>query len=398
MRIVMKFGGSSVADVEKIRAVAKRIKDKKDAGYEVVVVVSAMGKQTDALIKMAQEFTRDPSDREMDVLLSTGEQQSMAYLVLALHELGLGALSLTGWQAGIRTFGNHQANRIDNIPVGRIEYHLKQGEVVVVAGFQGINEFNDITTLGRGGSDTSAVALAVTLDCGVEINTDVDGIYSVDPRHFADARKLDVLTYEETLEMASLGASVIEPRSVELAMRFNIPMEIRHSFKDVSGTKITQEANMLEETRLNNVSIMDNVIMVGVKNLGYNAAELFTKLAGAGINVDVITQSSSHDLSFTIQEKDLERLKNLIKTVPHDELEIKDGVIKLSIVGNAMRTQPGVAARAFELFVEAGVEFYQVSTSEISISFIIDSQNQEVMMHKMIDAFKINQSEEGVYV
>lgn len=392
-RIVMKFGGSSVADIEKIKKVAQRIYDKKQEGYEVVVVVSAMGKQTDALIKMAQSFTADPSDREMDVLLSTGEQQSMAFLVLALHDLGLGALSLTGWQAGIKTVGNHQANRIDTIPVERIERHLTYGDVVVVAGFQGINEFNDITTLGRGGSDTSAVALAVVLGCGVEINTDVKGIYSVDPRKFPNARKLDTLTYDETLEMASLGTTVIEPRSVELASRYEVPMEIRHSFIEEKGTMILKEAPMLEETRLSNVSVVEDVVIISIKNLQINAAELFTKLAMAGINVDVISQNMTHDISFTIQKKDLERLKLRLESIPFENLELKEGVVKLSIIGNAMRTKPGVAAQAFELFYKEGVEFYQVSTSEISISFILDETHKDKMVNLMMDAFKIN--EEG---
>lgn len=390
-RIVMKFGGTSVETPEKIKAVADRILSQKKAGYEIVVVVSAMGKQTDALIEMAKQFSNDPSDREMDVLLSTGEQQSMAFLVLALHNLGLKAKSLTGWQAGIRTFGNHQANRIDSIPIARLEQHLSEGEIVVVAGFQGINENDDITTLGRGGSDTSAVALAITLKCPVQINTDVNGIYSVDPRVFRDARKLDHLTYEETLEMAALGASVIEPRSVELAARYEVPMEIRHSFIDTQGTIITKEVPMLEETRLSNVSVVDDVVMVGIEKLEITAAALFTKLALAGINVDVISQSLTHDISFTIEAKDLKRLQNRLESVPYEKLNIKDGVVKLSIIGNAMRTQPGVAARAFELFVEKEVEFYQVSTSEISISFIIDAIHKETMMRKMIETFKINE-------
>lgn len=386
-RIVMKFGGSSVASVDKMKQVAMRIKDKQDAGYEVVVVVSAMGKLTDELIRNAREITPDPSDREMDVLLSTGEQQSIAYLVMTLHSLGIKSLSLTGWQAGIRTSGTHQKNRIASIPKTRLEQHLSQKEVVVVAGFQGINEFNDITTLGRGGSDTTAVALAVSLNCPVEINTDVKGIYSVDPRVFENARKLEELTYEETLEMASLGASVIEPRSVELASNYNIPMEIRHSFIEESGTKIMKQTSMLEETRLSNVSVVDNVVIINVENLKMNPAQLFSELANHGINVDVISQNMNHDISFTIQKDDLARLESILKD---EKFTTKGDVVKLSIIGNAMRTQPGVAAKAYEIFYENGLQFYQVSTSEISISFIIDNENKMLIMEKMIEAFNIN--------
>lgn len=389
-RIVMKFGGTSVSSIDKMKQVAQRIKDKKDEGYEVVVVVSAMGKLTDELVAKALEISSDPSDREMDVLLSTGEQQSMAFLVMALHELNLKATSLTGWQAGIKTSGLHQKNRIASIPKTRIENHLEKGDVVVVAGFQGINEFNDITTLGRGGSDTTAVALAVSLNCGVQINTDVKGIYSVDPRIFKSARKLDVLTYQETLEMASLGASVIEPRSVELASHYKIPMEIRHSFIEESGTRIMENSQMLETTRLSNVSVVDDVVIINIKSLKQNPASLFSNLAKEGINVDVISQNVDHDISFTIHHSDLNRLKKILLDETFDTI---DKVVKLSIIGNAMRTQPGVAARAYEIFYENEIRFYQVSTSEISISFIIDESNKKIMMEKMIEAFNINNNE-----
>ncbi|NLW15198.1 MAG: aspartate kinase [Erysipelothrix sp.] len=386
-RIVMKFGGTSVESIEKMKRVAKRIEEKKQEGYEVVVVVSAMGKQTDELVRKAFEISKDPSDREMDVLLSTGEQQSMAFLVMALHELNLKAISLTGWQAGIKTTGSHQKNRIASIPVERLEEHLNNGEVVVVAGFQGINEYNDITTLGRGGSDTSAVALAVSLKCSVEINTDVMGIYSVDPRVFKNARKLDELTYDETLEMASLGASVIEPRSVELASYYNVPMEIRHSFENQSGTRIMRETSMLEETRLSNVSVVEDVVIVNITALQTQPAQLFTELAHVGINVDVISQNMNHDISFTINKQDITRLE---KTLKDETFTLKDGLVKLSIIGNAMRTQPGVAARAYEIFSENEISFYQVSTSEISISFIIDENHKQIIMEKMIEVFNIN--------
>ena len=389
-RIVMKFGGSSVADKEKMLKVAQRIKDKRDLGYDVVVVVSAMGKLTDELIKKALDINPNPSDREMDVLLSTGEQQSIALLVMALHSIGLDAISLTGWQAGIRTRGNHQANRINSIPLERLEEDLNNGNVVVVAGFQGINEDNDITTLGRGGSDTSAVALAVTLKCGVEINTDVDGIYSADPRRYPNARKLSLLTYDETLEMASLGAGVIEPRSVELASRYNIPMEIKHSFKNEPGTRIVKEIDMLEETRLSNISVVEDVVIIRIDNLKNNAAQLFTKLAQGGINVDVISQNMNHDISFTIGRKDISRLQSILESIEFEDVNIIEEVEKVSIIGNAMRTQPGVAARAFELFDALNISFYQVSTSEISISFIVDKINTQKITELMIQTFRIN--------
>lgn len=391
-RIVMKFGGSSVASIEKLKKVAARIKEKVDEGFQVVVVVSAMGKQTDELIARALEISDNPSAREMDVLLSTGEQQSTAFLAMALHMIGLDAISLTGWQAGIKTEKSHSRSKILDIPINRIEKHLNDNKVVVVAGFQGINEFNDITTLGRGGSDTSAVALAVSLNCPVEINTDVKGIYSVDPRYYKDARKLDELTYEETLEMASLGASVIEPRSVELASKHNIPMEIRHSFENERGTRIVQESKRnLEETRLSNVSVLKDVVMVEVKHLNQNPAELFTNLAHVGVNVDVITQNMAGDISFTIFNDDVSKLKDVLKD---EDYTLQDNVIKLSIIGIAMRNQPGVAARAYEIFADAQIKFYQVSTSEISISYIIDKEDEEVIVKKMIEVFRINQKED----
>lgn len=386
-RIVMKFGGSSVASIEKMRLVAQRIANKQAEGYQVVVVVSAMGKLTDELIAKAREINPDPSDREMDVLLSTGEQQSIAFLVMTLHSMNMEAISLTGWQAGIKTAGAHQKNRIASVPKDKIEKHLDEGAVVVVAGFQGINRDNDITTLGRGGSDTTAVALAVSLNCGVEINTDVKGIYSVDPRIFKNARKLDELTYQETLEMASLGASVIEPRSVELASHYNVPMEIRHSFIEESGTKIMKEPKMLEETRLSNVSVVEDVVIINIEKLQMNPAQLFAQLAKDGINVDVISQNMQHDISFTIDHQDLNRLE---KNLKDESYTTKKDVVKLSIIGNAMRTQPGVAAKAYEIFYESDISFYQVSTSEISISFILDKENTMTIMEKMIESFNIN--------
>lgn len=387
-KIVLKFGGSSVSNVEKMNQVAKVIQKKRELYDQIVVVVSAMGKSTNDFISLANEIAAIPSKREMDVLLTAGEQISMALLAIAIQEKGLDSISLTGWQAGFKTWGIHGKNKIDSVDISRVEEELSKNKVVIVAGFQGLNEASDLTTLGRGGSDTSAVALAVKLDCPCEIFTDVDGIYSIDPRLHPKAKKIDQLSYEETMEMANLGANIIEPRSVELAMRFNIPITIALNTGDIEGTMITKEQEMMEKNTITSVSIVDDVALIIIEDLGTNStliADLFTRLAEEGINVDVISQSLQNDVAFTVSRQDIPTIKELLSEFNNPVAHIKNDVVKVSVIGNAMRNQPGVAARIFKVFAKDNIHFYQVSTSEISISYIVDEINTEAIVRALAE-------------
>lgn len=390
--VVMKFGGSSVATIERIKVVATIIKKRREKTTNIVVVVSAMGKHTNEMIQQAQSISETPSKREMDVLLATGEQTTIALLSMALIEMGVDATSLTGWQVGLQTYGNHMKSRIDTIKSDRLKEELNQGRVVIVAGFQGVDALGDITTLGRGGSDTSAVALACALDYPVEIYTDVDGIYTVDPRLYKNARKLKTLSYEETMEMANLGAKIIEPRSVELASRYQIPIGIYLNTANVEGTIIKEHDNMMEESTITNVSVMGDVVLINIEDISkqdINVADLFIQLAEMGISVDVISQTYKEDLSFTIMKDDIAHAMKLLSSMKIEHYYIKDDVIKVSIIGNAMRNQPGVAAKVFKVFNEEDINFYQVSTSEISISYIVDELYKEKIVSALVVAFDL---------
>lgn len=390
--VVMKFGGSSVATIERIKEVATIIKKRREKTTNIVVVVSAMGKHTNEMIQQAQSISETPSKREMDVLLATGEQTTIALLSMALIEMGVDATSLTGWQVGLQTYGNHMKSRIDTIKSDRLKEELNQGRVVIVAGFQGVDALGDITTLGRGGSDTSAVALACALDYPVEIYTDVDGIYTVDPRLYKNARKLKTLSYEETMEMANLGAKIIEPRSVELASRYQIPIGIYLNTANVEGTIIKEHDYMMEESTITNVSVMGDVVLINIEDISkqdINVADLFIQLAEMGISVDVISQTYKEDLSFTIMKDDIAHAMKLLSSMKIEHYYIKDDVIKVSIIGNAMRNQPGVAAKVFKVFNEEDINFYQVSTSEISISYIVDELYKEKIVSALVVAFDL---------
>ena len=399
MIIVHKYGGTSVATTEKIMNIAKYLGSVKDAGNDVVVVVSAMGKTTDALIKLAREITDKPDSREMDRLMSTGEQQTIALLSIALQTLGYEAISLTGAQAGIRTSGHYMKNKIDDINGKEIKEHLSEGKIVVVAGFQGINEAGDVTTLGRGGSDTSAVALAAALGGRCEIYTDVDGIYTIDPRVYKKAKKLPVISYDEMMELAFLGAGVMEPRAVELGSKYGVEIYVGKSLGEKNGTIITsvekvKENEEMEEKVLTGVSINENMVMVNVEEITTNAQniyEIFEKAEASGINIDMISQNdvTSHhgSFAFTCPKTDIAALEKIGKEIesefPQTSFIINPYVTKVSIVGIGLISNIGVAAKMFKTLAENDISFHQISTSEISISLVVD----EVMGKRIAEMF-----------
>ena len=399
MIIVHKYGGTSVATTEKIMNIAKYLGSVKDAGNDVVVVVSAMGKTTDALIKLAREITDKPDSREMDRLMSTGEQQTIALLSIALQTLGYEAISLTGAQAGIRTSGHYMKNKIDDINGKEIKEYLSEGKIVVVAGFQGINEAGDVTTLGRGGSDTSAVALAAALGGRCEIYTDVDGIYTIDPRVYKKAKKLPVISYDEMMELAFLGAGVMEPRAVELGSKYGVEIYVGKSLGEKNGTIITsvekvKENKEMEEKVITGVSINENMVMVNVEEITTNAQniyEIFEKAEANGINIDMISQNdvTSHhgSFAFTCPKTDIAALEKIGKEIesefPQTSFIINPYITKVSIVGIGLISNIGVAAKMFKTLAENDISFHQISTSEISISLVVD----EVMGKRIAEMF-----------
>ncbi|RVU54463.1 aspartate kinase [Anaerosphaera multitolerans] len=391
----MKYGGSSVATAEKINEVADRIIKKREQYKNIVTVVSAMGKKTNELLALSSEISLNPNRREMDVLLATGEQVTIALLSMALNEKGHKAISLTGWQAGFRTFGHHMRSKVQSVESELIERYLDEGYIVVVAGFQGVNSARDITTLGRGGSDTSAVAIAASLEYPCEIYTDVEGIYTVDPRVYKNAKKLDYLSYEETLEMASLGAKVIEPRSVELAWKYNVPLYIALNTNEVKGTYIVKEGKIMEKKNITNLSIMDNILLVNIE-LSTNSPEeindLFVRLGNENVIIDIISQNKfardKYLVSFTTTSDNKEIVSSVLKEKGLNFNYIEN-VSKVSIIGNAMRTQAGVASRAFEILAQNNVELHQVSTSEISISYVIDDENVKKVVEVFVEEFNL---------
>ena len=383
--LVHKYGGTSVGTSEKINRIAKRVIAEKEKGNDMVVVVSAMGKTTDYLVEMSKEIAINPNKREMDLILSTGEQVSIALLSMAFQEFGYDAIALTGFQAGIKTYGPHTKNKILDIDDEKIKNYLKEGKVVVVAGFQGVNENGDITTLGRGGSDTTAVAIAAKLGCPCHIYTDVDGIYSVDPRLYKEAKKLDVISYEEMMEMASLGAGVMEPRAIEIGCKYNIPIYVASSINDVGGTYIKEYDEKMEGNIVTGLSVCDDILMVTVSHILYNldhVATLFEKLAIENVNVDMISQTAPVDgyinVSFTAPKDDLFIIEKVMRDLEGKvEISIENEITKISVVGIGMRNQSGVSGRLFRILADNEISFRQVTTSEISISYTIDKKDKE---------------------
>ena len=383
--LVHKYGGTSVGTTERIKRIAKRVIAEKEKGNDMVVVVSAMGKTTDYLVEMSKEIAINPNKREMDLILSTGEQVSIALLSMAFQEFGYDAIALTGFQAGIKTYGPHTKNKILDIDDEKIKNYLKEGKVVVVAGFQGVNENGDITTLGRGGSDTTAVAIAAKLGCPCHIYTDVDGIYSVDPRLYKEAKKLDVISYEEMMEMASLGAGVMEPRAIEIGCKYNIPIYVASSINDVGGTYIKEYDEKMEGNIVTGLSVCDDILMVTVSHILYNldhVATLFEKLAIENVNVDMISQTAPVDgyinVSFTAPKDDLFIIEKVMRDLEGKvEISIENEITKISVVGIGMRNQSGVSGRLFRILADNEISFRQVTTSEISISYTIDKKDKE---------------------
>lgn len=390
----MKFGGSSVATTEKIKAVAQVILKNKKPEDKFVIVVSAMGKTTDNLIKMAEELSDNPSPREMDLLLSTGEMVSASLLAIHFQSLGIDSIALTGFQGGVKSIGSHLRSKIDTVDPKRIEEELSNGKIVIVTGFQGINKLGDITTLGRGGSDTSAVALAAVLGAECEIYTDVKGIYTVDPRIRENAKKIDQLTYEETMEMANLGAKVIEPRSVEMAEKFSVPLYIALNTGDVLGTRIS-EVDTLEKNVITNISKKDDVLLV-IINESFDTpskiTECFKNLANNDVNIDLISHAKDKEgnqiSSFTT---DLSFIKTVDTTLKEMGMDYKfvENLSKVSLIGSAMRNQVGVASRAFDVLHRENLDFYEVSTSEISISYIVDGDKGSQLVNAFADEFNL---------
>jgi len=382
--IVQKYGGTSVGNPERITNVAKRLLETQRAGNSVVAVVSAMSGVTDSLIKLAREVSSKPTEREMDVLLSTGEQTTMALTAMAIQSLGGKAVSLTGAQAGIVTNGVHTKAKISNITPDQIKKHLDQGEIVIVAGFQGETSEGDITTLGRGGSDLTAIALASAVDADAcQIFTDVDGVYTCDPRIVPTARKIQEISYDEMLEMASSGSKVMQSRSVEFAKKFGVTFEVRSSFNNNPGTTVKEESAGMEQVVVRGVSVERNQAKVTVSHVPDKpgcAARLFTALADAHLMIDVIVQNVSEagstDISFTMNRDELEKIGDLLDRVAGEigagAVTKQDGIAKLSVVGIGMRTHSGVAAKLFEALARGGINIQMISTSEIKIAVIIE--------------------------
>ncbi len=399
--VVQKYGGSSVANAKCVMRVARRIINYKRKGHKMVVVVSAQGDTTDELVQLSHSITTVPSEREMDMLMATGEQISVALLAMAIHKLGEEAISFTGAQVGIITDSSHTKARIIDVDAARIVRELGRGKIVIVAGFQGITEEKDITTLGRGGSDTTAVALAKALKAKVcEIYTDVDGIYTTDPRIVKDAAKLERISYEEMLEMASLGAQVMHPRSIELAGKFDIPLHVRSSFNNKKGTIIAREVKMMEKVLVSGVTVNKSeakVTICDVPDKPGIAARIFKRLAGENINIDMIIQNISRtgatDVSFTVSENDLPKTLKVSKDVS-EKIGAKgvtsdSNIAKVSVVGIGMKTHAGVAAKMFDALASKKINIEMISTSEIKISCVIAKKKAEEAVKAIHSAFKL---------
>jgi aspartate kinase len=402
MLIVQKYGGTSVGNPDRIRNVAARVAKYRSKGDQIVVVVSAMSGVTDNLIKLAKEIMPLPNDREMDVLLATGEQTTIALTAIALHSLGIAAVSLTGAQAGIVTDGVHTKARIQNITPKKIHELLDQGSVVIVAGFQGQTIEGQVTTLGRGGSDLTAIALAAALKADLcQIYTDVDGVYTADPRIVPNAKKLEEISYDEMLELASLGAKVMQSRSVEFAKKFGVIFEVRSSLNENPGTLVKEETKSMEDVVVRGVSLDKNqakITLVGVPDKPGVAARIFKAIGDANVNVDMIVQNISHgsgapatDLSFTVDKPDLLKAQKVIDGLKQDigygKVIATDKIGKLSIVGVGMKSHTGVAGKMFDTLAREGINIEMISTSEIKISVVVDLAKGEQAMKAVHAAF-----------
>ena len=401
MLVVQKYGGTSVGTLERIENVASRVAKAREEGKDLVVVVSAMSGETNKLIEYASHFSKNPSKREMDMLLSSGERVTAALLAIALNEMGHKTVALTGRQAGIQTDDTHTYARIESIKTERLQQEINNGNIVIVAGFQGINHNGEVTTLGRGGSDLSAVALAGALKADAcEIYSDVDGIYTTDPRIEPKAKKLDYISYDEMLELSSLGAKVLQNRSVELAKKMGVKIVAKSSFSDGEGTVISDEkGDSMEEVLVSGVALDKNqarVSLRGVTDRPGIAAEIFTKLANENINVDMIIQNASENgttnLGFTVPQSEIAQAKEAMESFDHDVdgADYDEGVAKVSIVGVGMKSHSGVAASAFTALAENGVNIEMISTSEIKVSMVIDEKFSELAVRVLHEVYGLD--------
>ena len=400
MLVVHKYGGTSVGSLERIDNVANRVAKARDEGKDLVVVVSAMSGETNKLIEYANHFSDNPAKREMDMLLSSGERVTAALLAIALQARGYDAIAMTGRQAGIVTDDFHTYARIESIDPKPMQEQISQGKIVIVAGFQGINKDGSVTTLGRGGSDLSAVAIAGALKADqCEIYSDVDGIYTTDPRIEPNAKKLDTISYDEMLELASLGAKVLQNRSVELAKKLGVKLYAKSSFSDNEGTLITQESNNMEAVLVSGVVLDKNqarVTLRGVADRPGIASEIFNKLADANINVDMIIQNVGSDgltnLGFTVPQSELENAKSVIESFASDiaGMDFDANVCKVSVVGVGMKSHSGVAAKAFSVMAQNNINIQMISTSEIKISMIIDEKYGELAIRTLHEAYELD--------
>ncbi len=399
-RIIQKFGGTSVAGLDRIRAIAQRVKAEVNAGNQVAVVVSAMSGTTNQLVEWATDVGPIHDAREYDVIVSTGEQVTVGLLAIALQNIGVDARSWLGWQIAVQTDDIHSSARIEDIDVSRIEDRLAQGQVAVIAGFQGISPEGRVTTLGRGGSDTSAVALAAALNADrCDIYTDVDGVYTTDPRIMPKARKLDQITFEEMLEMASAGAKVLQTRSVAMAMRHNVNLQVLSSFSGQPGTHVIDEDDTMEKQKISGIAYSRDeakVTLVSLPDQPGIAATVFGNLAEHHINVDMIVQSGSADkqntdITFSLGALYLDQAVSCLETIKdklgHQALVTDTNVAKVSVIGTAMRSQPGIARTMFSVLAEKGINLHVISTSEIKISVLIDSDYTELAVRSLHDAF-----------
>lgn len=406
--VVQKFGGTSVGTIERIKNTAKRVIAEKKKGNDVVVVVSAMGKTTDQLVSLAKELSPYPSKREMDMLLSTGEQVTISLLSIALAEAGFEAVSLTGWQAGILTENVHSNARILNIDQTNIRHHLIANRIIVVAGFQGVSENNEITTLGRGGSDTTAVALAAALHADkCMIYTDVTGVFTSDPRYIPTARKLGAISYDEMLELSNLGAGVLHSRAVEFAKNYNVPLEVCSSMVNEDGTFIEEEVQVEKSLIVRGVAFEDEITRItvfGLKDKLTNLSGIFTTLANNNINVDIIIQNQTDGenpyLSFTIKHEDLRDTIQLLESkqdeLCFDHFEYESGLAKVSIVGSGMISNPGVAAKMFDCLTKNEIQIRMVSTSEIKVSTVLEESYMVRAAQLLHTAFGLDVVEQQV--
>ena len=400
--IVQKFGGTSVANAEKIRNAAKKAAAKYDAGHQVVMVASARGKQTDFLVADALELNPEPSKREMDQLLSTGEQQTVSLIAIALHNMGYKAISFTGGQIQMRTDNSHSKARIASIGADIIHQKLDEGYIVIVAGFQGVDDDGNITTLGRGGSDTSAVAIAAALKANqCEIYTDVDGVYTTDPRKYKKAIKIHQISYDEMLEMASLGAGVMHGRAIEFGKKYGVEIQVRSSTEDIEGTLITHEVPQMEGILVSGATVQTDlakIAMIGVPNTPGNAARIFSALAQAKISVNDIIQTevgdSTANLSFTIVKNELadaqKTIKKLKDEIKYEELFVREDIAEVSVIGIGMRTHYGVANIMFDALAKAKINIDSITTSEIRISCILDKEQGQRALEVICDAFQLD--------